>query len=104
MHAGKHLWLVFCSCLVSVRGTRISISPDGGYNDIVIKIKKNVPEENCRQILVGIKDLLDQSSELLNNALYGLAFFSSATVVVPATWRDKSCGVQIRHPDDNMPF
>ena len=57
MHAVKYLWLVFFSSfLVSVaRGTRISISPDGGYNDIVIKIEKSVPEENCRQILVRIK-------------------------------------------------
>ena len=37
------------------RGSRISISPDGGYNDIVIKIKMSVPEERCQQILVGIK-------------------------------------------------
>ena len=57
MHAGEYLWLVFfTSFLVSVaRGTRISISPDGGYNDIVIKIKHSVPEENCLQILVGLK-------------------------------------------------
>lgn len=105
MRAGKHLRLVvFLSIVSFARGTRISISPDGGYNDIVIKIKKNVPEESCRQILGGIKDLLDQSSELLNNALFGLAFFSSATVVVPASWRDKSCGVSIKYPDDNMPY
>ena len=57
MHAKEYLWLVFFSSfLVSVaRGTRISISPDGGYNDIVIKIEKSVPEEKCQQILVGIK-------------------------------------------------
>ena len=56
MHAGKHLRLVvFLSIVSFARGTRISISPDGGYNDIVIKIKKNVPEESCRQILGGIK-------------------------------------------------
>ena len=57
MQAKEYLWLVFfTSFLVSVaRGTRISISPDGGYNDIVIKIEKSVPEEKCQQILVGIK-------------------------------------------------
>jgi len=57
MLAGKYLWLVFSTSLLvnAIGGTRISISPDGGYNDIVIKIQKNVPEENCRQILVGIK-------------------------------------------------
>ena len=46
------LFLLFSSV---AKGTRISISPDGGYNDIVIKIKKSVPEDSCRQILGGIK-------------------------------------------------
>ena len=46
---------LFLSVLSVGRGSRISISPDGGYNDIVIKIKKSVPEERCQQILVGIK-------------------------------------------------
>jgi len=54
MHAAKHLQLVlFLSIDRFARGTRISISPDGGYNDIVIKIQKNVPEESCQQILCG---------------------------------------------------
>ena len=56
MNGDKHLLLVvFFIVLSCARGTRISISPDGGYNDIVIKIKKSVPEESCRQILGGIK-------------------------------------------------
>ena len=66
MLAGKYLWLVFSTSLLvsAIRGTRISISPDGGYNDIVIKIQKNVPEENCRQILVGIKVRLNAEDTL----------------------------------------
>ena len=56
MLGGKHLQLVlFLAVLSVVKGSRITISPDGGYNDIVIKIKKSVPEESCQQILVGIK-------------------------------------------------
>ena len=56
MLGGKHFQLVlFVAVLSVVQGSRISISPDGGYNDIVIKIKKSVPEESCQQILVGIK-------------------------------------------------
>ena len=56
MLGGKHCLLVlFLAVLSVVKGSRISISPDGGYNDIVIKIKKSVPEESCQQILVGIK-------------------------------------------------
>ena len=56
MFGGKHYQLVlFLAVLSVVKGSRISISPDGGYNDIVIKIKKSVPEESCQQILVGIK-------------------------------------------------
>ena len=56
MLAEKGLRLLsFLSVFSVARGQRISISPDGGYNDIVIKIKSSVPEESCREILVGIK-------------------------------------------------
>ena len=61
MFGGKYLQFVFFLAIVSsrvsvsARGSRISISPDGGYNDIVIKIKKSVPEDSCREILDGIK-------------------------------------------------
>ena len=73
MHAWKYLWLVFFSSfLVSVaRGTRISISPDGGYNHIVIKIEKSVPEENCRQILVGLKVRFQRIKYLSNKVQSG---------------------------------
>ena len=56
MLGGKFLHSFFFLSVLSVAiGSRISISPDGGYNDIVIKIKESVPEESCQQILVGIK-------------------------------------------------
>ena len=63
MFGGKYLKfvcilaIVSFSVSVSARKSRISISPDGGYNDIVIKIKKSVPESSCTKILIGI-DLL----------------------------------------------
>ena len=46
---------LFLAVFSVAKGTRISRSPDGGYDDIVIKIKGSVPEESCREILVGIK-------------------------------------------------
>ena len=56
MLGGKYLqMIIFLSVLSIARGSRISISPDGGYNDIVIKIKQSVPEDSCQQILAGIK-------------------------------------------------
>ena len=56
MLGGKHLQMImFLSVLSAAMGSRISISPDGGYNDIVIKIKQSVPEDSCQQILAGIK-------------------------------------------------
>ena len=63
MFSGKYLQFVCflgvvsysVSVSVSSRGSSISISPDGGYNDIVIKIKKSVPEDSCKEILDGIK-------------------------------------------------
>ncbi len=33
----------------------IKISSDGGYTDIVIKIKDQVPEDKCPQILQNLK-------------------------------------------------
>ena len=35
--------------------SQIQIDPDGGYTGIVIKIDKNVPEEQCPQILNNLK-------------------------------------------------
>lgn len=50
------------------------------------------------------QDLLDQSSLSLWKALAGSAYFKSVTVVVPAAWRDSSCGVSIRSPSPSTPF
>ena len=45
----------FLSVLYIVHGSKISISEDGGYNDIVFKIHKEISETDCPAILKGIK-------------------------------------------------
>ena len=46
--------LVVAFILVS-HSMAIKISSDGGYTDIVIKIKDQVPEDKCPQILQNLK-------------------------------------------------
>jgi hypothetical protein len=38
-----------------VTGSRISLDPDGGYRNIVIKIADNVPEDLCFTYIQNIK-------------------------------------------------
>ena len=49
-----------------------------------------------------LQDLLDSSSSVLHSALG--VYYAAATVVVPAAWKDGSCGVNIRTPDTATPF
>ena len=35
--------------------TRIKVDADGGYSGIVVKIDKDVPEEECGRILASLK-------------------------------------------------
>ena len=46
---------VLLSTKVQSQKSQIRIDPDGGYNGIVIKIDKNVPEDLCPQILKNLK-------------------------------------------------
>ncbi len=47
-------------CLAAVAATattpsRIKVDADGGYTGIVVKIDKNVPEDECARILENLK-------------------------------------------------
>ena len=46
--------IIVVSILISF-SSAIKISTDGGYTDLVIKIKDEVPEEKCPQILQNLK-------------------------------------------------
>ena len=49
----------------SVHGlSRVSMTENGGYNNIVIKIRKEVNEDDCPDILRGIKVLIKPSQTL----------------------------------------
>ena len=52
----KRLILPILACLIlGLKASQITIDPDGGYKGIIIKIDKNVPEENCPKILSNLK-------------------------------------------------
>ena len=58
--SGKMLKLLFTlvvltSLLTPQPVISIQVLPDGGYSGIVIKISKDVPEENCADILQKIQ-------------------------------------------------
>lgn len=53
---GHHRALVFLVLFsASIACQAIKITSDGGYTDIVIRIKDEVPEDNCPQILENLK-------------------------------------------------
>jgi hypothetical protein len=52
-------WLVLLLLATSVHGlSRVSMTEDGGYANIVIKIRKEVSEDECPDILRGIKVMI----------------------------------------------
>ena len=51
----KNLFLILIFVIVSNEASKIKISSDGGYGDIVIKIEENVSEDDCPQILSDIE-------------------------------------------------
>ena len=51
----KSILVVLGLTLILSHSTGIKISSDGGYTDIVIKIKDEVPEDRCPQILQNLK-------------------------------------------------
>ena len=52
-------WLVLVlgtsTTSASFSTSRITVEPDGGYKGIVIKVKEEVPEEECADILANLK-------------------------------------------------
>ena len=51
----KNFFLILIFVIVSNEASKIKISSDGGYGDIVIKIEENVSEDDCPQILSEIE-------------------------------------------------
>lgn len=47
--------LLLSTLQLTVQSSQIRIEADGGYTGIVIKISKDVPEEQCPQILANLK-------------------------------------------------
>jgi len=86
--------VLFCLCFLAVSsfGSRVTIGPDGGYSNIVIKMSRHLPSAECSSIINSLKELLRTSSTKLNQVLSGQGYFESATIVVPSSWTSSDCG------------
>ncbi|XP_050298219.1 calcium-activated chloride channel regulator 4-like [Anthonomus grandis grandis] len=60
------------------------------YENLVIKIADNVPEDDCKNILANLEGTLTSASQYLFSALDSRAYLRSATVLLPSSWSD-SC-------------
>ena len=47
--------ILFLPCNGSYSASKIKVEPDGGYSGIVIKIKDDVAEEECQELLTNLK-------------------------------------------------
>ncbi|CAG9863807.1 unnamed protein product [Phyllotreta striolata] len=63
---------------------------NGAYEDLVIRVSDNVPQNECTTILTNIESTLTSASQYLFSALDSRAFLRSATVLLPSNWPD-SC-------------
>ncbi|CAH1107269.1 unnamed protein product [Psylliodes chrysocephalus] len=63
---------------------------NGAYEDLVIKVSDNVPQNDCTMILNNIEKTLTSASQYLFSALDSRAYLRSATVLLPTSWPD-SC-------------
>ncbi|XP_074040726.1 LOW QUALITY PROTEIN: calcium-activated chloride channel regulator 1 [Leptinotarsa decemlineata] len=81
------LIIIFGIVLVVCSGLELK---NGAYEDLVIKVADNVPQEDCTKILQNLESTLTSASQYLFSALDSRAFLRSATVILPSSWAD-SC-------------
>jgi len=84
--------------------TTITIGPDGGYRDIVVRIQDSVPEDHCHTYIQNIKEMLTEGSGVLSEALAGQAYLAQVTVVIPSNWRDARCHAAIPYPAKGVKY
>ncbi|CAG9830737.1 unnamed protein product [Diabrotica balteata] len=63
---------------------------NGAYEDLVIKVADNVPQNDCNNILTNLENTITSASQYLFSALDSRAYLRSATVLLPESWPD-SC-------------
>uniref|UniRef100_A0A8D0GNB3 VWFA domain-containing protein n=1 Tax=Sphenodon punctatus TaxID=8508 RepID=A0A8D0GNB3_SPHPU len=66
----------------------------GGYEDIVIGINPEIPEDN--RIIERIKDMVKEASTYLFNATQQRFYFKTVKILIPLTWTKKPEYFQVR--------
>lgn len=84
--------------------TKIRINPDGGYTNIVVKIDRNVNEMFCSTYIKHLRETITEASAVLNEALYGKAYFKEVTIVVPSHWEDARCRMNVLEPAGEIAY
>jgi len=84
--------------------TKIRITPDGGYTNIVVKIDENVNEMFCSQYIKHMRETITEASAVLNEGLYGKAYFKEVTIVVPSHWQDARCHMNVQEPAGGVAY
>ena len=59
----------------------VTISPSGGYSDVIVRIDASIPTVNCSDRLRNLKTILSNSSSSLLTSLSGRAYFHSFIII-----------------------
>ncbi|XP_019760320.1 calcium-activated chloride channel regulator 4 [Dendroctonus ponderosae] len=78
-----------------LRATTCLEMRNGAYQDLVIKIADNVPQNECRKFLDNLEGTLTSASAYLFSALDSRAYFRSATVLLPSSWPDSCASTEV---------
>ncbi|XP_065410255.1 calcium-activated chloride channel regulator 1-like isoform X2 [Chrysemys picta bellii] len=84
MRVFKSLVLLFL--VPVVRGSRVQLK-NGGYEDIVIAINPELPEDH--NIIRNIQDMVKEASTYLFNATKQRFFFKAVKIIIPLHWLPK---------------
>ncbi|XP_064110981.1 calcium-activated chloride channel regulator 1-like isoform X1 [Macrobrachium nipponense] len=60
---------------------------ENGYEGLVIAISNSVPGEQCSQVILGLKGILQEFSKLLSTFTEGRAWLRDVTVILPSEWK-----------------
>ena len=99
---GLVMEVVVVVVLLLTRTTAVTVGADGGYDGLVVRVADGVREENCLQLVRGLKTLLDLGSAALADGLDNRAYLASVTLVLPSNWRDSMCGLSMASPSPSQ--
>ncbi|CAL4067890.1 unnamed protein product, partial [Meganyctiphanes norvegica] len=69
---------------------------DNGYEGLVVAISDKIPQDDCSQILHGLKNVLRVFSQKLMSTTGGRASLRAVTIALPRSWRmggSRNCSV-----------